>query len=102
MRGHFLILICLLAIAWLYFKQNNTAEIARFANMAMGIAKEIKNEEGIARAHSTLGTLLSAQGNFTAAIREHEQALAIVIRLNARKNISDTYYNLSTLYEDLG
>ena len=91
-----------LDIAWLYFKQSNTEEIARFANMAMEIAKEIKHEEGIARAHSTLGTLLSSQQKYTAAIQEHKKALTIIKRLNVRKNISDTYYNLSTLYEDLG
>jgi signal transduction histidine kinase len=91
-----------LDIAWLYFKQPNNQEIAHFTNMAMGIAKEIKNEEGIARAHSTLGHLFSSQQNYTAAIREHEQALIIVKRLNVRKNISDTYYNLSSLYETLG
>lgn len=91
-----------LDIAWLYFKQSSTEEIARFANMAMEIAKETKNEEGIARAHSTLGTFLSSQQKYTAAIREHKKALAIVKRLNVRKNVSDTYYNLSTLYEDLG
>jgi signal transduction histidine kinase len=91
-----------LDIAWLYFKQSNNQETAHFANMAMGIAQEIKHEEGIARAHSTLGHLYSAQQNYAGAIREHEQALAIVKRLNARKNISDTYYNLSSLYEELG
>jgi len=91
-----------LDIAWLYFKQPNNQEITHFTNMAMSIAKEIKNEEGIARAHSTLGHLFSAQQKYTAAIREHEQALTIVKRLNVRKNISDTYYNLSSLYEDLG
>jgi signal transduction histidine kinase/ActR/RegA family two-component response regulator len=91
-----------LDIAWLYFKQSNNQEIARFANMAMEIAKEIQNEEGIARAHSTLGHLYSSQLKHTDAIREHEQALAIIKKLNIRKNISDTYYNLSSIYEELG
>lgn len=89
-------------VAWLYFKQYNDQECVNFVNKALQIGTGIRDEYGIARAHSILGSLYTAQGKYKKAIHEHEFALGIRQRLQSRSGIADTYYNLGTVYQKSG
>lgn len=89
-------------VAWLYFKQYNDQECVNFVNKALDIATAIHDDYGIARAHSILGSLYTAQGKYEKAIPEHEFALGIRQKLQSRSGIADTYYNLGSAYEKSG
>ena len=89
-------------VAWLYFKQFNDRECVNFANKALEIGTAIRDDYGIARAHSILGSLYNAQGKYEKAIREHELALSIRQKLQSRSGLADTYYNLGSVYEKSG
>jgi CheY-like chemotaxis protein/nitrogen-specific signal transduction histidine kinase/tetratricopeptide (TPR) repeat protein len=89
-------------VAWLYFKQFNDQECVNFVNKALEIGTAVRDNYGIARAHSILGSLYTAQGKYEKAIREHEYALDLRQRLHSRSGIADTYYNLGSIYEKSG
>ena len=89
-------------VAWLYFKQFNDQECVNFANKALEIGTAVRDDYGIARAHSILGSLYTAQGKYQKAIREHEYALSLRQKLKSRSGIADTYYNLGSVYEKSG
>jgi CheY-like chemotaxis protein/nitrogen-specific signal transduction histidine kinase/tetratricopeptide (TPR) repeat protein len=89
-------------IAWLYFKQFNDPETVVFAEKAMKMGLEIGDNFGVGHAHSVLGSLHAAQKKYDKALQEHMQALEIRKRGQSRAGVSESFYNIATVYEKIG
>lgn len=89
-------------IAWLYFKQFNDPEAIGFIQKAQAICLEIKDDFGLAHTHSIMGSIHTANLQYSKSIAEHQQAFKLRQSINSRSGMAESLYNLSTVYDKMG
>ncbi len=71
-----------------------------YSMKALELAKQLKNKQGIAKAHNCLGNHYLRQENYVKSIKAHKAALVIWQKLKDEKEIADTYWFLGNAYTD--
>ncbi|AOX01695.1 hypothetical protein BJP34_21645 [Moorena producens PAL-8-15-08-1] len=69
---------------------------------ALGIYRELENQQGIAKSLGNLGVAYHSLGQYRKAIEFHQQSLSIEKELENRKGEADSLNNLGLAYRHLG
>lgn len=87
----------LLEIAGRYFEYNPDKTFS-FAKQALDLSTTIKFKKGVALAHTTLGRVYNAKGDFNLAINHIKLSIAINKWLKASEDLADSYFTLGQSY----
>ncbi len=72
-----------------------------YANMAMGIAKEKKQQEQLSVAYGLIGICYKNLGEYDEAVKYYEEARTIRVRLGDKEQIAYSNINLANIYINL-
>lgn len=80
---------------------NHYAAVLAYREM-LGIYTDLKDQRGIAGAHSNLGAVFHQQGDLLRALEHYERCIPVFEALNDRRGRSITMNNLSGIHREVG
>ena len=88
-------------IGAIYSKRNENQKALKYYNNALSIFQKINNEKGIGITLSNIGFIYKKEGKNLDAINHYLNAINYLKRNNELSSLSDSYINLSDVYQSV-